>query len=179
MLEIFKAFATQEDFQYEGAMIAKAAYQRVVLGVDSQCYKNQIVKSSKRLCVVKCDGYNGDDLIESLTVYLMMNPKVGETEEEKVTEGEYWYTFSSEEIREFSYSTGDTNSIHLSANPIVQGLFILMKLYELDLGSSIEVKYAYPVYGNKEVYLKHDQHHLSGYSGERLCFQSVFVDGDC
>jgi hypothetical protein len=83
-----------------------------------------------------------------------------------------WRNFSKEEIKEFSYVTGDTNSIHLTENPVVQGLFILKELCESTKAKKIEVKYIHPVYGDNPVYLKHDGNIITGFSNRSLCFEA-------
>ncbi len=62
----------------------------------------------------------------------MMNVKVKADVEKDNIQDDWmlWRNFSKEEIKEFSYVTGDTNSIHLTENPVVQGLFILKELCE-------------------------------------------------
>ncbi|APC40818.1 hotdog family protein [Clostridium estertheticum] len=82
------------------------------------------------LVIYRLFGYIEKEIAETLTVYLMMNvtvkePVQTETIQEKET---LWHNFSKEEIADFSHLTGDTNSIHLSDNPVVQELFILKQL---------------------------------------------------
>lgn len=175
MLDLFKAFTTQEDFFYEGAMIAKVKYQRFQSNMNSITYKNEVIKNSSKLSVVSCSGYANNEIAEKLTVTLIMNAKVKEDIDKEIYSdfGHLWYTFSKEEITDFSYMTGDKNSIHLSENPVVQGLFILKKLCVLTQANEIEVKYTYPVYGETPVYLKHEENHILGYSNNRLCFRAV------
>lgn len=175
MLDLFKSFTTQEDFFYEGAMIAKVKYQRFQSKLDNITYKNEVIKSSNKLSVVSCSGYANNEIAEKLTVTLIMNATVKEDINKEIYSdlGSPWYTFSKAEITDFSYITGDKNSIHLSEKPVVQGLFILKKLFELIHKNEIEVKYTYPVYGDNPVYLKYEENHITGYSNNRLCFRAV------
>jgi hypothetical protein len=166
MIDLFTAFATEEDLFYEGAFIAKVKYQKFQTKIKSETYKNEIIKNSTRLCVIECSGHNNTQTIEKLTVYLMMNVKVKESEKPSVSEnqGVLWRNFSKEEIAEFSHTTGDINSIHLTENPVVQGLFILKELCEITKANEIEVKYIYPVYGNNPVYILKESNTIKGFS---------------
>ena len=176
MIDLFRAFATKEDFFYDGAFIAKVKYQRFQPKSDNETYKNEIVKSNKRLCVINCNGYAGNEIVETLTVYLMMNVTVKESAAEIIKEaGTLWRNFSKEEIADFSHLTGDTNSIHLTENPVVQGLLILKELCDTTKSNNIEVKYVHPVYGENPVYIKHDGTTIIGYSGQALCFQAALL----
>jgi hypothetical protein len=175
MLDLFKAFSATEDFYYEGAFIAKVKYQRFQVQSNEEIYKNEIIKNNRRLCVVSCSGYINNELAETLTVYLMMNATVKDpTETEPINHnGILWHSFSKEEIANFSHVTGDTNSIHLTENPVVQGLFILKELCNTTQSSEIEVKYIHPVYGDNPVYLNHDGNLIEGFSNGKLCFQAT------
>lgn len=59
----------------------------------------------------------------------MINVTVKESVETEIIKdcGTLWRNFSKEEISDFSHLTGDTNSIHLTENPVVQGLYILKR----------------------------------------------------
>ncbi|WP_238885434.1 hypothetical protein [Clostridium sp. YIM B02551] len=175
MLDLFKAFTTQDDFVYEGAFIAKVKYKQFRAESDKEIYKNEVVKGNSKLCILNCNGYINDEIAETLTVYLMMNVKVKEeTKKETIQDvGTLWRTFSKEEIAEFSYRTGDTNSIHLTDNPVVQGLFLLKELCSTTKASEIEVKYVSPVYGCNPVYLKHEGNVIKGFSDGKLCFEAT------
>lgn len=177
MIDLFRAFATKEDFFYDGAFIAKVKYQRFQPKSDNETYKNEIVKSNKRLCVINCNGYVGNEIVETLTVYLMMNVTVKESAATEIIEDEgiLWHNFSKEEIADFSHLTGDTNSIHLTENPVVQGLLILKELCDTTKSNHIEVKYVHPVYGENSVYIKHDGNTIMGYSDQALCFQAALI----
>ncbi len=83
-----------------------------------------------------------------------------------------WRSFSKEEISAFSHETGDTNFIHLTENPVVQGLFILKELFDATKTNEIEVKYIHPIYGDNQVYLKHEENNIKGFSDGILCFQA-------
>lgn len=178
MINLFKAFATQDDFFYDGAFIAKVKYKRFQQNLDdaiNETYKNEIMKSNKRLCVINSNGYIDNEIVETLTVYLMMNVTVKDPAETETFEnvGTLWHTFSKEEIADFSHLTGDTNSIHLTDNPVVQGLFILKELCNTTKTNEIEVKYIHPVYGCNPVYLKQEGNNVQGFSNGLLCFQAT------
>lgn len=175
MINLFKAFTTKEDFFYDGAFIAKVKYQRFQPTLKSEIYKNEVVKGNKRLCIINCSGYVNDEIVETLTVYLMLNVTVKETiQEENTTDnGSLWRNFSKKGIADFSHLTGDTNSIHLTENPVVQGLFILKELCETTKTNEIEVKYIYPIFGDNPVYLESEGNLLKGYSNGTLCFQAT------
>jgi hypothetical protein len=175
MIDLFKAFTTQEDFSYEGAFIAKVKYQRFQPSSDKETYKNEVVKSNKRLCIINCNGYINDEITETLTIYLMMNVTVKESSEQEIVEdvGSLWRDFSKEEIADFSHLVGDTNSIHLTENPVVQGMFILKELCETTQANELEVKYIHPVYGCNPVYIKHEGNLINGFSNSKLCFQAT------
>lgn len=176
MIDLFRAFTTKEDFFYEGAFIAKVKYQRFQAKSDKATYKNEIIKNNSRLCVVTCSGYVNEKITERLIVYLMMNATVKEpvqTEASK-SNGALWRNFSKEEIADFSHLTGDTNSIHLTDNPVVQGLYILKELCETTETDEIEVKYIHPVYGCNPVYLESVGNLFKGFSNSTLCFKAIF-----
>lgn len=178
MINLFRAFTTKEDFFYDGAFIAKVKYQRFQPKSDRVTYKNEIIKSNRRLCVVSCSGYVNDDITERLTVYLMMNVTVKEPLQTIQTEGSkdngsLWRSFAKEEIADFSHLTGDTNSIHLTENPVVQGLYILKELCDTTQTNEIVVKYIHPIYGCNPVYLKYEGNLINGFSNGALCFQAT------
>jgi hypothetical protein len=177
MIDLFKAFTTKEDFFYEGAFIAKVKYERFQSKTESETFKHEIVKSSRKLCVINCSGYVNDEAIETLTVYLMMNVTVKESAKPEIVEdtGALWHEFSKEEIADFSHLTGDTNSIHLTENPVVQGLFILKELCNTIEAKEIEVKYIHPVYGCNPVYIKYEGNIIKGFSNGILCFQATLL----
>ena len=174
MIDLFKAFSTRKDFFYEGAFIAKVKYQRFQPDSDEETFRSEIVKSNRRLCIASCSGYIQNEISETLTVYLMMNVTVKEyvKPEPIKDQGMFWRTFSKEKISNFSRLTGDTNSIHLTENPVVQGLFILKELCETTQTNKIEVKYIHPVYGDNPVYLKHEENIIKGFSNAILCFEA-------
>ncbi|MPN02214.1 hypothetical protein SDC9_149428 [bioreactor metagenome] len=175
MIDLFRAFTTKEDFFYDGAFIAKIKYQRFQSKPDKETYKNEIVKNNRRLCVINCSGYANNKITETLTVYLMMNVTVKEPVEPEIVEdtGTLWRNFSKEEIADFSHLTGDTNFIHLTENPVVQGMFILKELCDTTQSNDIEVKYIYPVYGCNPVYIKDEGNIIKGFSNGILCFQAI------
>ena len=175
MIDLFRAFTTKEDFFYDGAFIAKIKYQRFQTKSDNETYKNELIKSNRRLCVIKCSGYDNNEIAEILTVYLMMNVDVKESVKQEIVEdtGSLWRNFSRKEIAEFSHVTGDTNSIHLTENPVVQGMFILKELCDTTQTNKIEVKYIHPVYGGNPVYIKHEENIIKGFSNGILCFQAT------
>lgn len=178
MMKLFTAFATGEDFFYEGAFIAKVKYEKFESKKDNVLYKNKIIKNNKKLCVIECSGFNDAKIIEKLTVYLMMGAKVKEPVKSEISdvshnEGTLWRIFSKEEIASFSHTTGDTNSIHLTDNPVVQGLFILKELCETTQADEIEVKYTNPVYGNNPVYILRGENTIKGFSNGILCFHAT------
>lgn len=175
MIGLFRAFATKEDFFYDGAFIAKVKYQRFQPELDKETYKNEIVKNNGRLCVINCTGYINNEIAETLTVYLMMNVTVKEPiQTETITDtGSLWRNFSKEKIADFSHLTGDTNSIHLTENPVVQGLFILKELCDTTQTNEIEVKYIHPVYGCNPVYIKYEGNLIMGFSNGTLCFKAT------
>ncbi len=175
MIDLFRAFTTKEDFFYDGAFIAKVKYQRFQSKLDKETYKNEIVKSSRKLCVINCSGYINNEIAETLTVYLMMNVTVKESVQKETIKdyGTLWRNFSKEEISNFSHLTGDTNSIHLTENPVVQGLFILKELCNTTQAKEIEVKYIHPVYGGNPVYIKYEENLIMGFSNGILCFQAT------
>ncbi|MBV4419298.1 hypothetical protein KM800_08130 [Clostridium tyrobutyricum] len=172
MIDLFKAFSTIDSISYDGGFIAKVKYQQFKPKVHKEIYKNEVVKNNRRLCIIKCTGYIEDEIVETLTVYLMMNVKVKEAVEKQNIQDDWilWRNFSKEEIRKFSHVTGDTNSIHLTENPVVQGLFILKELCESTKAKKIEVKYIHPVYGDNLVYLKQEGNVIKGFSNSILCF---------
>ncbi|MBU3076073.1 MaoC family dehydratase [Clostridium estertheticum] len=175
MIDLFRAFSTTEDFFYEGAFIAKVKYQRFKSKLDEETYRSEVLKSNEKLCIASCSGYIENEIAETLTVYLMMNVTVKEpVQTETIQEREtLWHNFSKEEIADFSHLTGDTNSIHLTENPVVQGLFILKELCNTTKTNKIEVKYIYPVYGDKPVFLKQEGNLIKGFSNGILCFKAT------
>jgi len=175
MIDLFRAFTTKEDFFYDGAFIAKIKYQRFQPKSDKETYKNEVVKSNRKLCVINCSGYDNNKITETLTVYLMMNVTVKEPVQPEIVEdtGTLWRNFSKEEIADFSHLTGDTNSIHLTENPVVQGMFILKELRDTTQTNEIEVKYIHPVYGCNPVYIKQEGNIIKGFSNGILCFQAT------
>ncbi|BCZ47713.1 hypothetical protein psyc5s11_37800 [Clostridium gelidum] len=177
MIDLFKAFTTKEDFFYDGAFIAKVKYQRFQSKLDKETYKNEVVKSNRRLCVINCNGYVNNEIAETLTVYLMMNVAVKEPSQPETfkANGTLWHNFSKEEIADFSHLTGDTNSIHLTENPVVQGLFILKELCDTTKTNEIEVKYIHPVYGCNPVYINYEENLITGFSNGILCFQATLL----
>ncbi|ADL51223.1 hypothetical protein [Clostridium cellulovorans] len=175
MIDLFRAFTTKEDFFYDGAFIAKIKYQRFQQKSGKETYKNEILKSNRKLCIINCSGYADDKITETLTIYLMMNVTVKESTKPEIVEdtGTLWRNFSKEEIANFSNLVGDTNSIHLTDNPVVQGMFILKELCDTTETRDIEVKYIHPVYGCNPVYIKHDDNIIKGFSDGILCFQAT------
>jgi hypothetical protein len=175
MIDLFRAFTTKEDFFYDGAFIAKVKYQLFQPKSDKEIYKNEVVKSNRKLCVINCSGYVDNEIAETLTVYLMMNVTVKESIQPEIFEdtGTLWRDFSKEEIADFSHLTGDTNSIHLTENPVVQGMFILKELCDTTKTNEIEVKYIHPIYGCNPVYIKHEGNIIKGFSNGILCFQAT------
>lgn len=175
MIDLFTAFAADENFFYEGAFIAKVNYERFGTKKNNIKYKNEIIKNGKKLCVIECKGYVATRMIEKLTVYLIMNAKVKVSQKIDISEnrGILWRNFSRKEIIDFSHTTGDTNFIHLTEKPVVQGLYILKELCETTQADKIEVKYIYPVYGNNPIYILRENNIIKGFSDRALCFQAT------
>gem|GEM_PF-3141715 len=61
---------------YEGAFIAKVKYQCFQSELNEETYRNDVVKSNKKLCIAKCSGYIENEIAETLTIYLMINVSV-------------------------------------------------------------------------------------------------------
>ncbi|MFL0196268.1 hypothetical protein ACJDU8_11950 [Clostridium sp. WILCCON 0269] len=175
MINLFKEFCSIEDFFYDGAFIAKVKYQCFQPKINEKTYRTEVVKNNRRLCILNCSGYIENKTAEILTVYLMLNAKIKEPiETENIKDvGSLWYDFSKKEIIDFSHLTGDTNSIHLTENPVVQGLFILKKLCDTTQANKIEIKYTYPIYGGNPVYIKHEKNIIKGFSKNILCFKAT------
>jgi len=175
MIALFKAFSTMEDFFYDGAFIAKVKYQRFQPKLNEETYRNEIVKNNRRLSIIKCNGFIKNEIVETLTVYLMMGATVTESIKTETFEDDValWRNFSKEEISDFSHLTGDTNSIHLTENPVVQGLFILKELCDTAQTNKIEVKYIHPIYGDNPVYIKYEGNLIKGFSNKILCFRGT------
>lgn len=150
-------------------------YQRFQAKPDKETYKNEVLRSNSRLCIINCSGCANNEIAETLTVYLMMNVTIKEPVETEIVEdtGTLWRDFSKEEIAYFSYLTGDTNSIHLTENPVVQGMFILKELCDTTQTNEIEVKYIHPVYGCNPVCIRHEGNIIKGFSKGILCFQAT------
>lgn len=178
MMDLFTAFTSQGELDYEGAMIAKIRYQRLGDTSGAETFKNEIVKSSEMMMVLKCTGYAGETAVEALTLYLIMNAEVKAPEAlpADTDMGDLWYTFSKEEVADFSHTTGDTNSIHLTEHPVVQGLFLLKKVAEeydsFTDYKKIDIRFHYPVYAENPVYLNKDGKKISVYSDGALCFDA-------
>lgn len=178
MMDLFTVFTSQTDLDYEGAMIAKVRYQHMADVEGEETFKNEIVKSNEMMMVLRCTGSVGETPIESITVYLVMNAEVKEPEKlgGDADMGEVWYTFSKEEIADFSHTTKDTNSIHLTDHPVVQGLLLLKKMAErydeFTSYKKIDMKFHYPVYGENPVLLKQDGNKFSAYSDNVLCYET-------
>lgn len=178
LMDLFTAFTSQGELDYEGAMIAKIRYQKMGDTSGKETFQNEIVKSNEMMMVLKCTGYQGETPVEAITIYLIMNAEVKAPDAlaADVDMGELWYTFSKEEIADFSHTTGDTNSIHLTVHPVVQGLFLLRKVaetYDKDTSyKKIDMKFHYPVYGENPVYIKRDGTKMAAYSDNALCFET-------
>ncbi|WP_310889532.1 hypothetical protein [Clostridium estertheticum] len=95
VIDLFRAFSTTEDFFYEGAFIAKAKYQRFKSKSVEETYRNEVLKSNKKLCIASCSGYIENEISETLTVYLMLNVTVKEpVQTETIQENEdLWHNF--------------------------------------------------------------------------------------
>lgn len=178
MMDLFTAFTSQSELDYEGAMIAKVRYQHMADLEGEETFKNEIVKSNEMMMVLRCTGSVGETAVEAITVYLIMNAEVKDPEVlgEDTDMGSEWYTFSKEEIVNFSHTTGDTNSIHLTDHPVVQGLFLLKKMAdrydEFTTYKKIDMKFHSPVYGESPVLLKQEGNKFSAYSDRVLCFET-------
>lgn len=184
---LFKQIGKIEGLNYEGMVITKIKYQCVPAMSSSQAYCT-FEKRSPKITVVTC-CHTFQNVQQKITLQLFTPPKITLASEglhrttidgQSVSNGEPWTQFSKDEIQRFSHETGDTNSIHLGEQPVVQGLLILMKLQEKfrealsegDLDQGIEIKFLHPIYGDEPVYLVCNGKYFQGFSRGTLCFEA-------
>lgn len=68
-----------------------------------------------------------------------------------------WRKFTREEVRDFILVSGDMNTIHQGAHPVVQGMFLLLALFaRLGEPEKFAILFESPVPADEEVYLKEE-----------------------
>lgn len=160
-IENFSAFTGP---RYNGSLIVRLRYQRRKKAGPAARFTAKMVKDSPRRQILAVEGWNGAEKAGELEMELWF-PKAQKAKRPPETpKGEglppksvYWKKFSIEEIREFSRRTGDTNPIHLTDHPVVQGLLLWQQLffYEKEPAALCLVFYA-PVYSGDGIYLKEE-----------------------
>ena len=78
-------------------------------------------------------------------------------------------SFSAEEVREYSRSLGDHNSIHQTERPIVSGFQILEAVLRAYPAESAEMSFHYPVRSGETIYAVRQGETVQGYT-DCLCF---------
>lgn len=184
MMDLITALTLPDSIPYDGSLLVRAEYTRFRAGTSAR-WENEILKQSRRTCVIRCTGYRQEEAVHSLTASLLLRP-VGTAEspaafsvpENALSAGICWRSFSKEEIGEFSRTTGDTNSVHRRNPPVVQGLFLLKELSDAFPSSRISVSFLHPVYGGDPVFLAKNGCSLLGISRGVRCFHAEMVPPD-
>ncbi len=125
------------------------------------------VKETKRRQILVAEGWNGGKLAGQLRMELWFPKGSRITDSKKdperlgaakpLAESVLWRKFSTEEIKDFSKRTGDTNPIHLQEHPVVQGVLLWQVLFaHLAEPAALLMTFHRPVHGGEKIYLREE-----------------------
>ena len=105
MMDLITALTLPDSIPYDGSLLVRAEYTRFRAGTSAR-WENEILKQSRRTCVIRCTGYRQEEAVHSLTASLLLRP-VGTAEspaafsvpENALSAGICWRSFSKEEIK--------------------------------------------------------------------------------
>lgn len=96
----------------------------------------------------------------------------GETKkQETLPEGDFWTSFSPEDVRTYSQEAGDHNAIHQGSHPIVSGFQLLSSwLADFPQKEAVEMRFFAPVYADENIFISKDG--MTGFT-DKMCFKVV------
>ncbi len=146
---------------YQGAFIGKISYtadKERAQRAENIRYEFGQVKENAFMYILPIFGFTEgtEEPVEKFTVTLV-KPSDKEKELKRVEAAEYenpeeFYCFSKDEVYTFSKETGDKNKIHLTDNPVVQGMLLLRTAaVKLNDVSRLDVKFVEPSYAEEDL----------------------------
>ena len=176
MIRLIRALSSLHGEQYTEPYIAKAQFERYgnLVGENIQT-KMTVEKEKAKFVLIIIDLYNEKIVLARLRITLFLHATenaVLTVHHTKPTDVQIWRSFSKESIYAFSEEANDTNPIHLTDRPIVQGLFLLRSLAEYfgDI-HSLEMKFIKPLYADQIVYLQKHSGSFVGYHDHEIIFK--------
>lgn len=184
MILFAKAMGQLSSNSYERAFIGKITYQRLVLDInDEDGYSEPQFKVFKEkgnafIEIIRIQRMSGEKVLENMQVIIVLAQNYNNTKQEKVmisSAEKPFRSFGKEEVYEFSSKVKDTNSIHLTHKPVVQGMFLFGELMKyIRYPDNATIKYSNPILAGNMIYLKEGKDILKGFSNEVLCFEMKY-----
>ncbi len=180
MLNFAKALCRLQGERYDNSYIGKLVYRRTAAETEGERLELDPGKPGRRFQRVKVRAFGKDGRETAVleTVLFFSDTMVNHDEETGsplAREGVPppgaipWHAFSEEEIREFSAAVGDTNPIHLTERPVVQGYLLADRIFRrLGRPGNITIRFSNPAYAGEMIYLlEEDQHEQPGYGNHK------------
>jgi len=176
MIRLIRALSSLHGEQYTEPYIAKAKFERYGNLVGKGTHTNMMVEKEKaKFVLIIIDLYDNEIVLARLriTLFLHATENLALTVHHSMPKDvQVWRSFTKAAIYAFSKEADDTNPIHLTDQPIVQGLFLLRTLadYFGDI-NSLEMKFIKPLYADQIVYLQKHSGGFIGYNEHEMIFK--------
>ncbi|MDD3395629.1 MAG: MaoC family dehydratase [Acidaminococcaceae bacterium] len=166
MQRFTRALCSLEGEQYQQSFIGQITYEQkadyTVAAIAASTIELQMLKTTSKYQNILLTQYaKNHRVLATMKVLLFMKDGAVAAGTKKVQPNgdlpqgaSYWRQFSAETIRAFSVAVGDTNGIHLTEYPIVQGFLLAEEFYKWAAQPRwLQLKFVHPVYAEQEIYL--------------------------
>lgn len=170
--ELARMLSTLQGEEYQGSVIARASWQRVLLGGRTGVF---IHRKGKKFQQVECSCAAENGGREMLCVMLMLGGKRPVREEKAsdsvaAVQGTWSRRFSAEEITDFVLKVNDHNRIHQGEAPVVPGLLLLQDILEKYPDQAAELRFYHAAFAAETIRLQKTATGISAYAGEKKVF---------
>lgn len=152
--------------RYEGSLILRLRYERKRKISAKGEFRPELVKDRPWRQELTVTGWENGEKVGHMDMELFFpRGKIKEREKKaparkqgKLPSGAvFWRKFTRQEVRDFIVISGDMNTIHQGAHPVVQGMFLLLALFDrLGEPEKMAVLFESPVPADEDVYLKEE-----------------------
>jgi hypothetical protein len=161
MKDYTEALAHYQGNRYDNSYIGRLSYARWEAETEDTRFTTKCVKNGSEVQCLQVEAWNDSHRVGLLEAWIFFADfkGTGHTDEEagENSSGTYWRTFHRDEVMAFARRTGDFNPIHLTAQPVVQGLLIMSALAETwHSPDFLSINFRKPVHADEPVFLKEE-----------------------
>lgn len=190
MMDYVRGLSAYQGSRYDNSYIGRLTYARWKEETADTVWTIRTVKHGTNVECLQVQAVDNGEMIGVLEawIFLAAFPKhASPAARHEGHQGNLWRSFTRDEVIGFAYRTGDMNPIHLTSQPVVQGMYLFSELGK-SLGDPdfLSVKFQAPVHTDEPVYLKEERahesrRHFANYCSRSFqkCLPSAYHDYDC